>query len=93
MKTLKNYFDFVEKYKPIKNKVELDSAFDGCMYETYGDEFNAILDANEEHVWTLVEEDGVLFITPKRRFVNRVGYFITEEPWEDENIQVVIDEN
>jgi len=93
MKTLINYCDFIEKYKPIKNTIELDSPFDGHMFETYGEEFNRVLNTDKKHIWTLIEEDGVLFIVPKKRVVNRLGYFITEEPWEDENIMVVLDEN
>ncbi len=87
-----NYDVFMETYKPQKNKVEPDSAFDGHMYETYGIEYNKVFKTEPLYVWTLIEEDGMLFIVPGLKFVNRLGYFITEKSWGGEKIIVTIDE-
>lgn len=35
-------------------------------------------------LWTVVDEDGVLYICPGRRFVNRFGFIIATIPWDDQ---------
>ena len=44
-----------------------------------------------EHVWTVVEVDGDLYVIPGWHVVNRIGYNVTEQPWEHENIEVKFD--
>lgn len=46
------------------------------------------------HWWTLVEEDGVIYVCAGMRFVNRIGYLHTRRPWADaeqENVYFYID--
>ena len=69
-----------EKFRPIKNP-HGDHGWDGTLWETYGAELNFVRNQHENKVWTLVEEDGVMFIISGFHFVNRVGYFVTEKPW------------
>lgn len=54
-------------------KIVLDYA-----QNTYGDKYN-------NHIWTVVEDDGIMVIVPGLRFCDRMHYCITEIPWEDEN--------
>ena len=44
----------------------------------YGDNYN-------NHIWTVLEDDGIMVIVPGLRFCDRMHYCITEIPWEDEN--------
>ena len=71
------------KYQPIQNH------FDGSdKFETYGEELDYVLSiANTEpaRVWTLVEgDDGNLYISSGYHLVNRLNYFITHNPCEQE---------
>jgi len=67
-----------------------DCSFGGAMYETYGEEHDYILsiagdEEKKRHLWTIVEGDGNddnIVYESGYHFVNRIGYFLTEEPWE-----------
>ena len=97
------YDEFIEQFKPIKNWVDRDAAFDGMMFETYGAELAEVEDTNHYHVWTVVDsfdpyfsddQDTNLYIIPGMHYVNRFGYFITEFPWNDEdhaNLEILVD--
>ena len=55
------------------------------MYETYGEEADIVWKQDPKNVWTLIDgEDNDLWIIQGRCFVNRLGYFITEKPWNDD---------
>ena len=95
---------FIEEYKPqvnhiLRKKEESSTddvdlcSFDGCMYETYGEEKDYILslanDPKEKNrVWTIVEcEDDsqgniVLVYQAGYCLVNRLGFIVTEKPFE-----------
>ncbi len=78
-------------YRPIKNEIEPEEPFDGTMFETYGKEYEFVRAAKPQHVWTyLTGDNNELIIVAGFHFVNRIGYFITEQPWksEDESYQV-----
>lgn len=56
--------------------------------ETIRDEAPVNPDAAEDevnhHLWTVVEGDNGLYVQTGWHYVNRVGYVITEEPWDTE---------
>lgn len=43
------------------------------------------IDADSKHLWTIVDADGSLYAVSGWHFVNRVGYILTEEAWEEES--------
>jgi len=81
-----------EKYKPIKNHItkypNKDSEFD--MFETYGEEYDHVLSQPHNKVWTEVQGDFSMLLVPGVSIINRLGYYICEEPWTDENETVVL---
>lgn len=81
---MKTIDDFIKEFKPITNPLNPLSAFNGCLYETYGDELNLVSNTylydTSRKIWTLVEEDGDTFIISGYQIINRLGYFITEIP-------------
>lgn len=93
MKTI-NTDEFIEIYKPIKNHIIQDTSYNGYMFETFGKEIDYIVKLankpeSKQYVWTLLEcADEEQYIVPGYFLINRLGYFITEIPWESENIQV-----
>ena len=79
--------EFYERFNPIKNHFyenPEDCSFDGCMFETYGQEvdwINGLLkNANMyKKIWTILDCEGKLYITSGYHYVNRYGYLITSE--------------
>lgn len=54
---------FYDEYKPIKNHLDKNAGWDGCLYETFGDELDYCFELakKENRVWTIIEcddEDG-----------------------------------
>ena len=80
---------WADKYMPMRNHISPGAAFDGMMYETYGDELDQVLafadgkrgNHGRRKVWTLVEDDeGEAVIVEGYHLVNRLGHFITIKP-------------
>ena len=70
-----------QSFRPIKNP-HGNRGWDGTMFETFGVELNFVRSQPDNKVWTLMnDDDGNLVITSGFHFVNRVGYFVTEESW------------
>ncbi len=84
------YDDFLEKYKPVENHIDSDAAFDGCMFETYGDELEYIEKTNPKNIWTIIETDNDFSLIAGYHYVNRYGYFITEKQWKDKDLDIEI---
>lgn len=89
---------FFEQYKPVLNRHYLNedsTAFNGCMYETYGSELDYVREVaqvNEAFVWTVIDGDNGLSITSGYHHVNRFGYIITELPADDDFIDVIVED-
>ena len=86
---------FYEEYTPFLNHFYNDEegcGWSGCLYETYGQELDYIHVMAQDpvlskRVWTIFEselDDNVFIIQAGYHYVNRYGYIITAEPWEDE---------
>lgn len=78
-----NYDTWVDTYQPITNTFDKNASFDGHLFETYGVEVAQVRNTPTNRVWTLVECDGETQIEAGFTYVNRIGYFITEVPFED----------
>ena len=81
-------------FKPTKNHIDEHASFDGHMFETYGDEVAYVKEQDGHHIWTYGDgDDGGTYIWNGWHFINRIGYFITEVPWEDgKDYQIQISE-
>lgn len=77
------YEEWVEKYKPIQNHLTNFAPFDGTMFETFGEELNFVREQNSSNIWTFVDTDAGEQITNGYHIVNRIGYFITEVPFNE----------
>lgn len=90
-----NYDEWEEKYKPIQVRSLIPSAplseFSGTMFDTIGFQKEIVSLQQDDKIWTLVEEDGESYIISGWHFVNRMGYFITKNPW-TENVLVPMEE-
>lgn len=95
--------DFYNKYttehnqvllKTLKEGISADDmcSFGGCMYETFGEEVEYVKQVPNNRIWTIVDGDGDdLIIIAGYHFINRLGYLITNEAWEDEYEEYICD--
>lgn len=85
------YEQWIEKYKRVTNDIDTNASFDGCLFETYSKEVERVLEwANSDkknHVWTVIEADGELFVVNGYHLVNRLGYFLTENANMEPNLE------
>lgn len=82
--------DWIEKYKPLKNKTTRREECNGWYYETYGKDDEYIRNfPDQNRIWTILSIDGEEWIVSGWHYVNRFGYFITKHPLADgETIEV-----
>lgn len=89
--------EFYKEFNCVKNHLDSNASFDGCMFETYGADLLHIQelcksDVMKHCVWTIIEAEGKFFYVSGFHYVNRFGYLITEEPVKDGlEIEVAID--
>ena len=64
------YFQWEEKYKPVKNS-------QSYAFETYGADLDRVRATDKNLIWTLVDgDDGNTYLVQGYHFVNRINYFI-----------------
>jgi hypothetical protein len=80
-----------DEYKPVKNPLDPHSCYDGCMIETFEPQYDLVRKQwyrNKKCIWTVLDGEGSgLVVVSGLHFVNRMGYIITEIPWESETIE------
>ncbi len=78
--------EFDSEYPLIVNHLNPSAgwAFDdqgGCLFETFGPEYEFVRQQDPQQVWTLVDaDDGQMAVISGLHFVNRIGYLISEIP-------------
>jgi hypothetical protein len=82
------YSAWADKYKPITNKFSKQP--DDIIFETYGEEVEFVQAQDPRYVWTNVQGDECDLIVAGYAYVNRLSYYITEIPWENEEDYVLI---
>jgi hypothetical protein len=87
-----SYDEWHERYRPVSNHIDSAAGFDGTLFETSGEEEEHVMSqADSGRVWTLLESDDTQTIAAGFHRVNRLGYFITEEPCTDD-VEVSLDD-
>ena len=85
MSKFMTYDYWVDNFKPIKNNLV---KYDQLHFETYGEEVEFVQKADNKYIWTEVDGDSGTYIVAGYHWVNRIHYYITENPWEDEWTEV-----
>jgi len=80
------YSSWVDTFKPINNKFSTDPT--AIAFETYGDEQEIVRTTDPKFIWTEVDGDSGTYLVAGYHYVNRIQYYITENPWEDEYTEV-----
>ena len=83
--------EFYGQYELEKNHINPDSAYEGSMFETYGEELHYIKSladsdklSDRKRVWTIVEGDEDMILLSGFHTVNRLGYLLTTEPVQEQ---------
>jgi hypothetical protein len=71
-----------DKFKPINNHFSKDP--DEIMFETYGEEVEFVQNYDNKYVWTRLQGDMSDLVCAGYHYVNRMGYYITEVPWDND---------
>ncbi len=80
--------EWADKYKPIKNHLVSDP--DQQMFETYGEELEFVQSVEPNRIWTYLQGDMSDLICAGYHYVNRIGYYISEVPWTNEDDYVLL---
>ena len=80
--------EWADKFKPKSN--HFNNYENDYLYETYGEEVEYIQSMHPNFVWTLVSGDMCDLIVAGYAYVNRLGYYITENPWSDDMDSVLL---
>lgn len=97
------YNVFVAKYRPIATGI-IEGEPSRPMFAAFGQDLQTVRRTDETRVWTVIDidlscgephpyegEDGdnCWVIVAGFHYVNRLGYLITEVPWESADIEVL----
>ena len=79
-----NFVKWFDKYKPLPNPIDKNGTYcavDSINYsfETFGKEKDFVAKYDDKNIWTLIEEDGKMFIQNGAWWVNRIAYFVCKE--------------
>lgn len=87
------YEEWLDNYSPIINDISHPFSRAETMFETYGADWEKVKSTDLRHVWTWIEDDnGDDVLVAGRAFVNRLGYYITEKPWDSPMLYVDLTE-
>lgn len=78
-----DYEIWEEKYKPILVESLETNDKSPRMFETYGEDLKLLSLIPKEHIWTLIDVDGSLYLSPGFHIANRLNYFVCMEKWDD----------
>lgn len=84
MTKIYTYDAWVEKFQPIPNHLRNQSNGLELPFETYGDEQEYVKLQDDKNVWTEVDGDEGTYIVSGYHYVNRIHYYITIVPWEED---------
>lgn len=84
------YDHWHNKYQPLVNPIMLEKYPNNPYYtfETYGEDIEYVKQQDEHNIWTEVDGDEGCYILPGMHWANRINYYITVRPWEDDSIEV-----
>ena len=78
--------EFDDQYALVSNHINPSATWAfgdaaGCLFETYGEEFEFVRRYDSRKVWTIVDgDDGDMYVVSGLHYVNRVGYLLSRDP-------------
>ena len=74
-----DFDNFNSRYTLVKNPFDVSAALSGCAFGWIGEEWETVRNAPPGCLWTLIDSEGVWWISPGLHYVNRLGYLLTNE--------------
>ena len=85
-KTL-TFDDFEAKFKPVQNQFNEDASYSGTSFDySEEEEMNFVISQNPYNIWTLVYAVDSWYVVPGFRWIDREAYFVTENPFTEEDL-------
>ena len=86
--------EWQETYRPFVNHLDDNASWQtedgrGFMFETYGAELDFVSSCDPNHIWTYADGDDGTYLSNGFGFVNRIGYFVTQKPYDPDTIIVI----
>jgi hypothetical protein len=73
--------EFHRRFRPVANHLAPHAGIDGCLFETCGPDWRHVKSLAPAFVWTVMnDDDGGIYISSGRHFVNRLGYLVCQVP-------------
>lgn len=78
--------EFDKQYPLVGNHLDPNAGWgtnedgEGCMFETYGEEFAFVRKQDPATVWTWVDDDERPLLLGGLHYVNRIGYLVSTKP-------------
>ena len=91
-----NVTEWEQKFKPLTNHLDSNASWQtddgqGIMFETYGDEYEFVNKYKESRqVWSYRDDEYEGLILVSGMSHDPIGYFVTEIPWTDEDLNTTI---
>lgn len=82
-----SFSQWSDRYLPEENHLVTGNEL---MFETYGEQLDYVSSLNRHYVWTYVQGEMSMILVAGMGYVDRLGYYVTEKPWTDENEVVVL---
>lgn len=85
-----DYWNWMEKYKPILNHFDSTAAIDGCLFLPFGEQWRFVHRFGSDKIWSLIvtdldDTDETLWeISSGIHYVNVQGYLATNIPFVDD---------
>jgi hypothetical protein len=86
---------FEKRFELVTNHIDPSAGWaygesNGCLFETYGEEFAPVNQSDYRKAWTLTDGEGdSIYLIPAVHLVNRVGYLVSRNILPDETIVIV----
>lgn len=79
-----------DNYRPIIN-----TGNGTFLFEEFGEDLDFLNRmAKQNRVWTWVQENGMTAIINGFHYLNRLGYYVTEVPWENgQDIMIIVEDS
>ena len=86
--------EWEQAFKPLVNHLDpyaswQDEKGNGIMFETYGEELAFVMSQDPDCIWTYVDGDEGTWLTHGFHLCNRIGYFVTREPYLGDDFQSI----
>jgi hypothetical protein len=69
---------FCNKFQPI-----MEDPDELKKYHWAGEDLEQLQNEDVHNIWTILDCDGKMYISPGWHYVNRMDYLITKHPWKE----------